>query len=469
MGSPPPQHRSGVFAFVKEAISGTRQDFTEGSLSRAIALLAIPMVLEMSMESLFGVVDAYFVNRVGKDAVATVVLTESVLILIFGVAIGLSISTTAFVARRMGEKNPEGAAHAAAQAIWLGVIVAVVTGIIGAWNAPRILRLMGASETIIQSGSGFTTLMLGGSVTIFLLFLLNAVFRGAGDASMALRSLIVANCINIALNPCLILGLGPFPELGVLGSAVATNIGRGTGVLYQLYSLVSGKGRLRVQKHHWQWDPALAWRMLRNSFSAMIQVQIGMASWNGMVRIMAMFGSEALAGYGLAVRTIVVAILPAFGMSNAVATLVGQNLGAGKPERAEKSIWITGFYNMIFLGFTALAFVTIPERIIGLYQPDPAIIPYGAACLRIVGYGYLLYAWGLVTVQAFNGAGDTRTPTMVNLFVYWVLQIPLAYLLAVKAGFGPNGLFWAITIAQCSLAMIGVVLVRRGRWKTVRI
>ncbi len=453
------------FSFLREAIGGTKRDFTEGSISRAIALLAIPMVLEMSMESLFGVVDAYNVSHIGTDAVATVVLTESVLILLFGVALGLSISTTAMVARRIGEKDPVAAARTAGQAILVGVAVSSVTAAIGVPSAAGILRLMGASDSIVSSGSAYTATLLGSSVTIFLLFLLNAVFRGAGDATMALRSLIVANGINIVLNPCLIMGLGPFPKLGLVGSAVATLIGRGTGVGFQLYVLFSGHGRLHLRWEHLRVDPALMWRLVRISLNGILQVQIGMASWLGMVRLMSTFGSAALAGYGLAMRTIIVAILPAWGMANAAATLVGQNLGAKKPERAEQSVWLAGFYNMCFLGAVALVFILCAEWVIGLYRPDPAIIPFGAACLRFVSYGYVLYAWGMVMMQAFNGAGDTWTPTRINFFCYWCWQIPLAWLLAIRMQWGPSGIYTALTVAQCTLAVTALVLFRRGKWK----
>ena len=456
-------------AFLRSAIAGTERDFTQGSIGRAVALLAIPMVLEMSMESLFGFVDALFVTRLGKEAVATIGITESILVLIYGVAWGLSMSTTAMVARRIGEKDPEGAAVAATQAILLGIGVAVVAGIFGVLGASHLLRWMGAEEAIIQRGSSFTATILGGSVTIFLLFLLNAIFRGAGDASIALRSLILSNAINIVLDPCFIFGLGPFPELGLLGAAVATTIGRGCGVAFQLWVLFSGHGRIHVRWSQFHVVPSVMWRLLRVSSTGIVQILISNASWVGMIRILATFGSSALAGCTLAFRTIVVVILPAWGMANAAATLVGQNLGAGKPDRAERSVWIAGFYNMCFLGSIGLIFILWPAHVLSIYQPDPVIVPYGVACLRFISYGYLFYAYGMVLVQAFNGAGDTVTPTYINLFCNWLWQIPLAYVLAIPLGLGPSGVFLAITTAACTQAAVSALIFRRGRWKQQRI
>jgi putative MATE family efflux protein len=456
-------------AFFREAVAGTQQDFTQGSIGRAVALLAIPMVLEMSMESLFGFVDALFVTQLGKEAVATIGLTESVLTLIFGVALGLSISTTAMVARRVGEKDYEGAAVAAVQSIYLGILVSVVTGVIGVLDSPRILRLMGADETMIQRGAVYTATILGGSVTIFLLFLLNAIFRGAGDPTMALRSLMVSNAINLVLDPCLIFGLGPFPEMGLWGAAVATTIGRGTAVAFQVWILLTGRGRLHVRLDQLRLDPPVLWRLLRVSLTGILQLQIATASWLGMMRILAVFGSTVLAGTTLAIRTIVIAILPAWGMSNAAATLVGQNLGAGNPARAERSVWITAGYNVAFLGLLSLVFIFFPDRVLSVYNPPPEILPYGVACLRFISYGYIFYAFGMVMVQAFNGAGDTVTPTYINFFCHWAWQIPLAYFLAIPAGFGPAGVFLAITIAESTLAFAALILFRRGTWKQQRI
>ena len=455
-----------VLQSIREAIAGSQQDFTEGSLSRAITLLAIPMVLEMMMESLFGIVDVFFVARLGADAIATVGVTESLLLIVFAVAIGLSMSTTAMVARRVGEGDHEGASDAAMQALLVGLIIAIPTGIGGALLAPRLLSLMGAPVGVIENGWSYTAIILGGNVTILGLFLINAIFRGAGDAAIAMRSLWLANLINMILDPCLIFGLGPFPEMGLMGAAVGTTIGRGVGVLYQLSILFGGKGRIVVSRRHMRLHPVVMLRLLRVSLGGILQMVIATASYLGLVRILTPFGSSALAAYTIALRIIVVTILPSWGMSNAAATLVGQNLGAGKPDRAERSAWLTGFYNMIFLGAVAVVFIAFPGPLIRFFTDDPEIIPIGVDCLRFISYGYVFYAWGMVMVQSFNGAGDTFTPTWINLFCYWLFQIPLAWLLARTAGLGPNGVFMAITVAESLLAVVGILVFRRGRWKT---
>jgi len=458
-----------LWATVREAIRGSKQDFTEGPIGRAIFLLAVPMVAEMVMESLFAVVDIFWVSRLGADAVATVGITESMLALIYAVAIGLSLGATAMVARRIGEKDPERAASTAVQAIALGIVVAVPIGVAGALSAPRLLELMGASPGVVEKGSGFTAIMLGANVVILLLFLINAVFRGAGDAAIAMRVLWLANALNIALGPCFIFGLGPFPELGVTGAAVGTCIGRGTGVLYQLWTLSRGRGRVVVRRAHIRLDPAVMLRLLRLSGSGILQAAIGTASWIGLVRILSSFGSAALAGYTIGIRVVVFAILPSWGMSNAAATMVGQNLGAGKPGRAERSVWIAGFYNMLFLGCVGLSFVLFARPLIRFFTSDPAVIPYGVDCLRFISYGFLFYAYGMVLTQAFNGAGDTWTPTVINFFCFWLWEIPLAYVLAKKAGMGPRGVFAAIMIAFSTLAVVGAILFRRGKWKEKKI
>ena len=460
---------NGFWDSVSESIRGTEQDFTEGSIGRAITLLSIPMVLEMSMESLFGIVDVFFVAKLGADAVATVGLTEGLLSLVFGVAMGLSMATTAMVARRIGEKKHEGASIAAAQAIWIGLITSAVIGITGVLSARRLLEAMGASSNILETGTGYTTVILGGTFTIILLFLNNAIFRGAGDAVIAMKALCVSNGINIVLDPCLIFGLGPFPELGLTGAAIATTIGRGLGVVFQLSVLFSGRSRIVV--HRWHLRPAgkIMRRLLRVSLTGMAQFLVATASWLGLVRIIAIFGSSALAGYTIALRLIIVGILPAWGMSNAAATLVGQNLGAGKPERAERSVWVTSFYTMLFLGAVGACFIIMAGPLIRFFTLDASVIPYAVDCLRYVSCGYLFYAYGMVVVQAFNGAGDTTTPTIINLFCYWLFQIPLAYVLALPVGFGPHGVFAAIAISESLLAVAGVVLFRRGRWKQQQI
>jgi putative MATE family efflux protein len=456
---------SKFWAEVREAIRGSQQDFTDGSLGRAITLLAIPMVLEMSMESLFGMVDVFWVARLGPNAVATVTLSESLLTVVFAVAMGLSMSTTAMVARRIGEKNPEAAAVAAVQAIAIGIGVSIVVGISGGVWARPLLRLMGAAEEVAATGWGYTAVLLGGSVTIILLFLINAVFRGAGDAAIAMRALWLANLVNIILDPCLIFGWGPFPEMGLPGAAVATTIGRGLGVAYQLYVLLSGRHRVVVRRSEIRLDPAVLGRLLRISFTGMTQFFISTASWLGLVRIIALFGSAALAGYGIALRIIIFSILPSWGLSNAAATLVGQNLGAQQPDRAERSVWVTGFYNMVFLGGVAVIFIVFAPPLIMLFSADPAVVPVGVDCLRYISYGYLFYAYGMVMVQAFNGAGDTFTPTVINLFCYWLWEIPLAYVLALWTTLGVQGVFLAIAIAESTTAVVGVLAFRRGRWK----
>jgi putative MATE family efflux protein len=454
---------TGVF---REAVLGSQQDFTEGPIGRAIFLLSVPMVLEMAMESLFGIINVFWVAHLGAEATATVGLTESLLTLIFAVAMGLSMATTATVARRFGEKDRAGASVAAVQSIILGVIVSVPVGIIGIVYSPELLRLMGGSAAVVESGSGYAKIILGGNVVIMLLFLMNAVFRGAGDASIAMRVLWLANVVNIVLDPCLIFGLGPFPRLGVTGSAIATTIGRGIGVIFQFWVLLGGHRRVQVHWAQVRVDLPVMLRMVRISLGGMFQFLVATASWLGLVRIVAVFGDAALAGYTVALRIIIFAILPSWGMANAAATLVGQNLGAKKPDRAERSVWVTGFANMCFLGCVAIVFVVFAEQMIGIFTNDPEVVPYGVACLRFISYGYVFYAYGMVMVQAFNGAGDTFTPTVINLCCYWLFQIPLAYTLALPLKLGARGVFMAITVAESLIAVVGVLAFRRGTWKT---
>jgi len=452
--------------FLREAIAGSQRDFTEGAIGPAIFLLAVPMVLEMMMESLFGIINVFWVAHLGAEATATVGITESLLTMVFAVALGLSMATTATVARRIGEKDHQGASVAALQSIVLGVLASIPVAVIAITFAPQMFHLMGASQRVTDLGAGYARVILGGNAVIMELFLINAVFRGAGDASIAMRVLWIANAINIILDPCLIFGLGPFPKLGVTGSAIATTIGRGTGVLFQLWFLFSGRGRVKIDWRRARIDFEVMMRMIRISLGGMFQFLVATASWVGLMRMVAMFGDAALAGYTVALRIIVFAILPSWGMSNAAATLVGQNLGAKKPERAERSVWVTGFANMCFLGIVAIMFVTFSERLIGIFTTDPDVVPYGVACLRFISYGYIFYAYGMVMVQSFNGAGDTSTPTLINLCCYWLIQIPLAYSLAVPFGFGAKGIFAAITIAESLLAVVAMVAFRRGRWKT---
>ena len=455
---------------LREAVLGSEHDFTEGPIGRAIFLLSVPMVLEMAMESLFGIINVLWVAHfLGPEATATVGLTESMLTIVFGVAMGLSMATTATVARRIGEKDRAGAAAAAVQAIILGIIVSIPVGIVGIVYSPGLLRLMGASDAVISSGSGYARIILGGNIVIMLLFLMNAVFRGAGDASISMRVLWLANIVNIVLDPCLIFGLGPFPELGVTGSAIATTIGRGIGVLVQIWVLLAGHRRVQVAWNQVRVDLPVMFRMVRISLGGMFQFLVATASWLGLVRIVAVFGDAAIAGYTVAIRIVVFAILPSWGMANAAATLVGQNLGANKPERAERSVWVTGFANMCFLGLVTILFVVFTEQLIGIFTTDPEVMPYGVACLRFISYGYIFYAYGMVVVQAFNGAGDTFTPTVINLFCYWLFQIPLAYTLALPLGLRANGVFIAITVAESLIAVVGVLAFRRGTWKTRKV
>jgi putative MATE family efflux protein len=461
---------TGFFASIRDAIRGDSQrDFTNERIGRAITLLAIPMVLEMMMESLFAVVDMFWVAHLGSDALATVGLTESVLTLLFAIAMGLSVATTAMVARRIGEKDPTSAAEAATQSILLGLIIAAVIGITGGLFASQLLRAMGASEAIIASGTGYARAIYGGSATIMLLFLINAVFRGAGDAALAMRALWIANAINIVLNPLLIFGLGPFPRLGVTGSGIGTTIGRGTGVLIQLWMLSRGKSRVVVRARQFRLQPELMMRLVRLSLGGIFQYFVAVASWIGLVRMAAMFGSVAVAGYTLAIRLIVFAILPSWGMANAAATLVGQNLGAQKPDRAEQSVWRAGFYNMVFLGIVAATFIAFAVPLVSIFTQDPGVGPVAVSALRFISYGYVFYAWGMVIVQAFNGAGDTVTPTIINLCCYWAWQIPLAWFLAFRMNLGSSGVFLAITIAESTLAITGVLAFRRGKWKLQKV
>jgi putative MATE family efflux protein len=461
--------RSGYWSAIREAIRGSQQDFTEGSLRRAIVLLAIPMVLEMVMESLFAIVDVFWVAHLGANAIAIVGLTESVLMLVYCCAMGLSMAATAMVARRIGEKDPEGAAGAAAQALLVGGVAAVLIGVAGSMSASRLLTIMGAAPDVVAMGHAYATILLGSSVSIIFLFLCNGVFRGAGDAAIAMRVLWLSNFINLVLDPCFIFGLGPFPQLGVTGAAVSTTIGRSIGVLFQAWILFSGKGRVKILARQFRVNWDVMKRLIRVAVNGMFQYAIGQTSWMVLVRIVSSFGSAAVAGYTVGIRIIIFAILPSWGLSSAAATLVGQNLGAGKPERAERSVWLTGFYNMVFLGGVAVVFIIFPEPIIRLFTDDPEVIPIGVNCLRVVSYGNLAYAYGMVMVQSFNGAGDTFTPTMVNIFGYWFFQIPVAYVLAFHASLGPTGVFAAIPIAETAIAIVGVILFRRGRWKKKRI
>jgi putative MATE family efflux protein len=458
-----------LWSSVREALRGSHQDYTIGSLNRSIFLLAIPMVLEMVLESLFAVTDVFWVGRLGANAVATVGLTESMLSLVFAIGLGVSLSTTAMVARRIGEKDPEDAAIAGVQAIVLGLGISLALGIPAGIFAPQLLGLMGASPAIVAGGSGYARIALGGCGAIIMLFLNNAIFRGAGDAAIAMRLLWVSNIINLVLDPCLIFGLGPFPHLGVTGAALATFTGRSIGVLYQFYRLLKGTERIRVLARHLHLNLSVMSRLLRVSLTGMLQFAIANASWIGLVRIVSTFGAAAVAGYTVAIRIVVFFILPAWGLSNAAATLVGQNLGAGRPDRAALAVWRTAYYNMIFLGSLGIFFFVYATPVVRLFVNDPAVVSIAGSALRTFSCGNLAYAYVMVMLQAFNGAGDTITPTIVNFFGFWVLEIPLAWGLAVGLHTGARGAFASVVIAECAIAVTSIILFRQGRWARKRI
>tara|TARA_R110001592_G_scaffold84449_2_gene249693 strand:- start:3137 stop:4546 length:1410 start_codon:yes stop_codon:yes gene_type:complete len=451
------------------ALTGTDSDFTTGSIRKAIFMLSIPMVLEMLMESIFALVDIAFVSRVSVNAVATIGLTESVITLIYAIAIGLSMAATAVVARRVGEKNLQGARESAVQVILLGITVAIITGIIGAIYSKEILGLMGGSIELIQEGHGYTRLMIGGNITILLLFLINAIFRGAGDASVAMWILVLSNGLNIILDPIFIFGWGPIPEYGVMGAAIATNIGRGTAVLFQLIILFYGWSKIKIGIS----DIVIRFKVMMNiikvSAGGIAQFLIGTSSWIFLMRIMSEFGSEVLAGYTIAIRVIMFSLMPSWGMSNAAATLVGQNLGANKPDRAEASVWKTGKYNAIFMFSISIIYLCFAEKIIMLFNTTPQVVEYGTLCLQIIAAGYVFYAYGMVLTQAFNGAGDTRTPTKINFLIFWVLQLPFAYVMAITFKFGAVGVFLAISIAEILLTVLSYVLFKKGKWKEIKV
>lgn len=457
--------RHGLFHSLREAVTGTRQDFTTGSLGRAIFLLSVPMVLEMLMQSVFELADIFFVSRLGADAVAAVGITASLLIFVFAIGMGLSMAATAMVARRMGEKNVEAASEAGFQAIVLAVAASIPMALTGVVLAPDLLRIMGATEPVVELGSTYCAILMGSNITILLLFLINAIFRGAGDAVQAMRVLGLSNLLNIVLDPLLIFGLGPFPEMGVTGAAVATVIGRGVGVAYQIAVLVRGSSRLRLSRNAVRISISVVRRMLRISGPGIVQYLVGSASWIVIIRLVAEFGSAAVAGYTIGVRVIIFALLPSWGMGNAAATLVGQNLGAHCPDRAEAAVWIASVCNAAFLTVAGLVMLLLDEPIMHFFTREEDVVRAGAEFLRIIAYSYPFFALGMVMVQAFNGAGDTVTPTWINLFSYWLFQIPLAFLLSHPLGFGVQGIFAGIAVAQIVFAMTGILTFRRGRWK----
>ena len=459
-----------LFALVKQALGGQEQDYTKGPISRGVFLLALPMVLEMCMESLFAIVDIFFVARLGAAAIAVVGLTEALLTLVYAIAIGIGMAATAMVARRIGENRVRDAAVAAAQVCWIGLAISVLVGLIGLFFAEQLLAAMGADDETQRLGTPFLAIMLGCSASIVFLFLLNAVFRGAGDANRAMQVLWIANGINILLDPCLIFGLGPFPELGVVGAAIASTIGRSIGVILQLYFLLSGRTRLNVQLSDFRPRRKELISLIRVSLGGIGQFLIATSSWLLLIRIVAQFGSTAVAGYTIAIRVIDFTFLPAWGLSNAASTLVGQNLGAAQPERAEASVWEVTKYNVAFMLSIGIIFVIWAEPIIGLFGATEEVQAIGVQCLRWVAYGYAFYAVGMTLAQGFNGAGDTLTPTLMNFVSYWLFQLPLAAYLALGgAGWGPTGVFAAIMFAETLLAIFALAMFRRGRWKTAQV
>lgn len=460
---------SQFFEYLKIAVTGREQEFTSGSIRRAVFMLSIPMILEMMMESVFAVVDIYFVSKVSVNAVATIGLTESVITLVYAVAIGLSMAATAVVARRVGEKDLQGASQAAVQAIFLGIAVAVAVSIVGFIYPKEILGLMGAESDLIEEGYGYTKVLLGGNVTIMLLFLINAIFRGAGDASVAMWTLVLSNGLNIILDPIFIFGLGPIPAYGVQGAAIATTIGRGTAVVFQLVILFYGWSRIKITLKDLFLRAKVMFNLIKVSLGGIGQFLIGTSSWIFLMRIMSEFGSEVLAGYTIAIRVMMFTLMPAWGMSNAAATLVGQNLGARKPQRAEDSVWKTGKYTAIFMAVVSLAYLLFAKTIIGWFTNEAEVIKQGALCLQIIAAGYIFYAYGMVVIQSFNGSGDTRTPTYINFICFWLFQLPFAYLAAITFDLGPTGVFWAITLAEVLIALIGIVWFRKGKWKNMKI
>ena len=453
------------WSILREAVWGTNRDFTTGSLGVAIFILAVPMIIEMMAESLFAIVDIFYVSRLGSSAVAVVSITESMMYLIYSVAIGLSIGATATVARRIGEKDTEGAAKAATHSLYLGAFASLVLGGIGVIFAPNFLRLMGADESIVAEGTAFTRIMLGGNVVVMFLFMLNAIFRGAGDAAIAMRVLWFANIMNVILAPCFIFGLWIFPHLGVTGAAVGTTLGRGLGVLFASYKLFFAEKRFTIHAYHWKMDPARLWKLIKVSAPGVLQFFIQTASWIGLVRVITGFGVQAIAGYQIGIRVVIFALLPSVGLANAAATLVGQNLGAGKPERSERAVWTAAFYNVIVQTSIGILFVVFAGSIAGIFATEPDELQYATDALRIIAYGFFFYAIGMVLETAFNGAGDTWTPTWLNFCVFWLFEIPLAYALAYEFGLGPYGVFWAITISFSVLAVVAAMLFRRGKWK----
>jgi putative MATE family efflux protein len=457
------------WSILREAFVGSKRDFTEGSIGMAIFLLSVPMILEMFMESLFAICDIFFVAKLGAEAVVVVSLTEAMIVIVYAIAIGISIGATATVARRIGEGNRDAASETAIQVLYLGMIVSAVLGVFGVIFAPQLLALMGATPEVVALGTNFARIELGANVVIVFLFLINGIFRGAGDAAIAMRILILSNTLNIILAPCFIFGFWIFPELGVTGAAVGTTIGRGCGVLFAIQYLFRREERFKIERKHFAFQPKLVWKLVKLSASASFQTIIGMASWTVLTRLVAAFGTNANAGYQIGLRVIVFALLPAVGMSNAAATLVGQSLGAGKPERAEQAVWKAAFYNAAFLTAVGVLLAVFARTVIGIFTTESEVLSVGTDCLRIVALGFTFYAFGMVMQMSFNGAGDTLTPTYLNIFIFWLFEIPLAYALAYYFGLKEHGVFWAILIAFCVMAIVATILFRRGKWKTKKV
>ncbi|SEB52670.1 putative efflux protein, MATE family [Tenacibaculum sp. MAR_2009_124] len=458
-----------IFLLFKDAILGKQQDFTSGSLRKAVFMLSIPMILEMLMESIFALVDIIYVSRVSVNAVATVGLTESVLTLVYAVAIGLSMAATAMIARRVGEKDIKKANETAVQVVYLGILISIIISVIGILFPKEILELMGGKPDLIEEGYRYTQIMLGGNITVMLLFLINAVFRGAGNASIAMWTLILSNGLNLILDPLFIFGLGPIPALGVEGAAIATTTGRGVAVLVQLIILFKGKGKIQLGIKYLIFKIQLLLDIIKVSLGGIGQFIIGTSSWVFLMRIISEFGSEVLAGYTIAIRIMLFTLMPAWGMSNAAATLVGQNLGAQQPDRAEKSVWITGKYCALFMGIVSIVYLLFATTFLSWFSDNPNVISNGSLCLRVMSAGYIAYAYGMVVIQSFNGSGDTFTPTLINFICFWLFQLPFAYIMAIHLNYGPQGVFWSITIAEVLIAILGIWLFRKGKWKSVKV
>jgi putative MATE family efflux protein len=460
---------SRAFNLFVSALRGEETEFTSGSINKAIILLSIPMIAEMIGEALFAIVDMIFVSRISVNAIATVALTESPLMIIYSVAVGLSMAATAIVARRVGEKKPEKAANAAFQSILLAIVVGMVLGVPGFLYSEEILSTMGGEPDLIKEGVGYTKIMYAGNISIILIFLINGIFRGAGNASIAMKSLLIANGLNIILDPIFIFGLGPIPAFGVEGAAIATTIGRSTGVIYQVVHLVNGSSIIKITWKNFVVRMKTIKEIIVVSIGGIGQFIVESLSWLFLVRVIAEFGTDAIAGYQMAFRMIVFTILPSWGMANAAATLVGQNLGAGKPERAETSVWRTAKWNTIFLVGIAIVFGIFANEILSIFNQSGVVQKTAIDALRIICFGYIFFAYGMVIGQAFNGAGDTKTPLYINLIVFWVIQIPMAWLLSIKLDWGPEGVFFCIAFCHSLYAIVAIWLFKKGKWKTVQV